>query len=45
MFGSSGIRGVANSEITPGFALNFGIAVGSIYPEVMVGHDRVYRAR
>ncbi|SNQ60204.1 phosphoglucosamine mutase [Candidatus Methanoperedens nitratireducens] len=39
MFGSSGIRGVANSEITPGFALNFGIAVGSIYPEVMVGHD------
>ncbi len=39
MFGSSGIRGIANSEITPRFALNFGLAVGSLYPEVMVGHD------
>jgi phosphoglucosamine mutase len=39
MFGSSGIRGVANSEITPRFALDFGLAVGSLYPEVMVGHD------
>lgn len=39
MFGSSGIRGVANSEITPGFALDFGLAVGSLYPDVMVGHD------
>jgi len=29
MFGSSGIRGVANSEITPQLALNFGLAVGS----------------
>ncbi|MCX9011482.1 MAG: phosphoglucosamine mutase [Candidatus Methanoperedens sp.] len=39
MFGSSGIRGVANKEITPGLALDFGLAVGSIYPEVAVGHD------
>ncbi len=38
-FGSSGIRGVANREITPGLALNLGLAVGSIYPEVTVGHD------
>jgi len=39
MFGSSGIRGVANKEITPGLALDFGLAVGSIYAEVAVGHD------
>jgi phosphoglucosamine mutase len=39
MFGSSGIRGVANSEITPHLALNFGLAVGSIYPEAVIGHD------
>jgi phosphoglucosamine mutase len=39
MFGSSGIRGVANSEITPRFALEFGLAVGSLYSDVMVGHD------
>lgn len=39
MFGSSGIRGIANREITPQFALNFGLAVGSIYTEVMIGHD------
>ncbi len=39
MFGSSGIRGVANSEITPQLALNFGLAVGSLYPEVVIGHD------
>ena len=39
MFGSSGIRGIANRDITPQFALNFGLAVGSIYSEVVVGHD------
>ncbi len=38
-FGSSGVRGIANKEITPRFALNFGLAVGSIYPEVVVGRD------
>lgn len=39
LFGSSGVRGIANEEITPQLALNFGLAVGSIYPEVVVGHD------
>ena len=39
MFGSSGIRGVANTDISPQLALNFGLAVGRIYPEVVVGHD------
>ncbi len=39
MFGSSGVRGIANFEITPQIALNFGLAVGSIYQEVVVGHD------
>ncbi len=39
MFGSSGIRGVANTEITPRLALNLGLAIGSIYPEVLIGHD------
>ncbi len=38
-FGSSGIRGVANTEITPELALDVGLAVGSIYPEIAVGHD------
>jgi phosphoglucosamine mutase len=38
-FGSSGIRGVANMEITPTLALNLGLAVGSIYPEISIGHD------
>ncbi len=38
-FGSSGMRGVANTEITPHLALNFGLAVGSIYPEVVIGRD------
>ena len=39
MFGSSGIRGVANREITPQLGLAFGNAIGSIYPEVMIAHD------
>ena len=38
-FGSSGIRGIANKEISPELALNLGLAVGSIYPEIAVGHD------
>ncbi len=38
-FGSSGIRGLANKEITPQLALNFGLAVGSIYSNVIIGHD------
>jgi len=39
MFGSSGIRGIANTEITPQLALELGLAVGSIYPEVVIGRD------
>jgi len=39
LFGSSGVRGIANEEITPQLALNFGLAVGSIYPEVVIGRD------
>ena len=38
-FGSSGIRGIANTEITAELALDVGLAVGSIYPEIAVGHD------
>lgn len=38
-FGSSGIRGVANTEITPQLALDLGLAVGSVYREVVIGHD------
>lgn len=38
-FGSSGIRGVANTEITPQLALDFGLAIGSVYREVVIGHD------
>lgn len=39
MFGSSGIRGIVNKEITPRFALDFGLATGSIYSNVIIGHD------
>ena len=39
MFGSSGIRGIVNKEITPQLALNLGLAIGNIYSEVVVGHD------
>jgi len=38
-FGSSGIRGIANKKITPELALDVGLAVGSIYHEIAVGHD------
>jgi len=38
-FGSSGIRGIANKEITPQIALDLGLAIGSLYPEVVVGRD------
>ncbi len=39
MFGSSGIRGIANEEITPQLALSLGLAIGGEYPRVVVGHD------
>ncbi len=39
LFGSSGIRGLANREITPGLALNVGLALGSIYDSAVIGRD------
>jgi len=30
---------VANTEITPRLALDFGLAIGSVYREVVIGHD------
>lgn len=39
MFGSSGIRGIVNKDITPRFTLDFGLASGSIYSNIVIGHD------
>ncbi|HYA61462.1 MAG TPA: phosphoglucosamine mutase [Candidatus Acidoferrum sp.] len=39
MFGSSGIRGIANERITPELALNVGLAVGSLHKSAVIGHD------
>ncbi|MGB8311721.1 MAG: phosphoglucosamine mutase [Halobacteriota archaeon] len=39
MFGSSGIRGIANEKITPELALNVGLAVGSMYKSTVIGRD------
>jgi len=39
LFGSSGIRGLANTEITPGLALNVGLAVGSLHQSAVIGRD------
>ena len=39
LFGSSGIRGIANREITPELALAAGKAVGSLHSNVIVGRD------
>jgi phosphoglucosamine mutase len=39
LFGSSGIRGLANSEITPGLALNVGLAVGTLHQSAVIGRD------
>ncbi|NJD75881.1 MAG: phosphoglucosamine mutase [Candidatus Methanoperedens sp.] len=39
LFGSSGIRGLANKEITPELALKVGYAVGSMYGSVVIGKD------
>jgi phosphoglucosamine mutase len=38
-FGSSGIRGLANDEITPQFCMRVGKAVGSLYRRVVIGMD------
>lgn len=39
LFGSSGIRGLANKEITPELALHVGLAVGSLHSSAVIGHD------
>lgn len=39
LFGSSGIRGLANKEITSELALKVGAAVGSLYDSVVIAHD------
>ncbi|MFA5771449.1 MAG: phosphoglucosamine mutase [Thermoplasmata archaeon] len=39
LFGSSGIRGVVNKEITPALAIKIGRAVGSAHKKVVVGWD------
>ncbi len=39
LFGSSGIRGLANKEITSELALKVGYAVGSMYGSVVIGKD------
>jgi len=39
MFGSSGIRGIANEEVTPELALMVGKACGTIYKNIVIGGD------
>src|SRR5437867_3079336 len=39
LFGSSGIRGLANVDVTPDLALAVGRAVGAQYRDVIVGRD------
>jgi len=39
MFGTSGIRGIVNKDITPELALKVGEACGSIYKKVVIGND------
>lgn len=39
LFGSSGIRGIANEEITPELALKVGKACGTLYKNIVIGND------
>lgn len=39
LFGSSGIRGLANVDITPELALGVGRAAGTLYRDVVLGRD------
>jgi len=39
LFGSSGIRGLANKEITPELALNVGLAIGSSHKSAVIARD------
>lgn len=38
-FGSSGIRGLGNVDVTPELALHVGMALGDIYGDTLVGRD------
>ncbi len=38
-FGSSGIRGLANTEVTPDLALRVGKVIGELYNSAVVGRD------
>ncbi|MCI4371522.1 MAG: phosphoglucosamine mutase, partial [Thermoplasmata archaeon] len=38
-FGSSGIRGLGNVEITPALALHVGMAVADLYGDTIIGRD------
>lgn len=44
MFGSSGIRGITNADITPQLALNFGLTIGNIYPQVVFNIYKLFGA-
>ncbi len=39
MFGSSGIRGIANKRVTPELAVSVGLAVGSRHKSAVIGRD------
>jgi len=39
LFGSSGIRGIANEEVTPELALKVGKACGTLYKSIVIGGD------
>ena len=38
-FGSSGIRGLANVDVTPALALRVGMTIGELYGETIIGRD------
>jgi phosphomannomutase len=38
-FGSSGIRGLGNVDVTPELALHVGIAIGELYGDTLIGRD------
>jgi len=39
LFGSSGIRGIVNEEITPQLALKIGEATACLYKKIVIGYD------
>jgi phosphoglucosamine mutase len=38
-FGSSGIRGLGNIDVTPELALHVGLAIGELYGDTLIGRD------